>query len=92
VARAGAAVAVAAGQRAAMPPKKIDLLRAHMAAGEWRAALHLAARFPRLGEHKVRITRAWDALANPRIYREMGRNVDALVADGIAALKERYRA
>jgi hypothetical protein len=84
------AAPVAVAYPAGAPRKKIDLLRGYMSAGSWHAALHMAARFPRLGGHKVRITRAWDALANPRIYREMGRDVDALVADGIAALKERY--
>ena len=73
-----------------MPPKKIDTLRAFMAAGNWPSALGLAAKFPRLGEHKTAITRAWEAIQRPEFYRAIGKNPDALVNEGIAALKERY--
>lgn len=73
-----------------MPPKKIDVLHGYMAAGDWVAALRLAARFPRLGEHKDAITRGWAALQNPTFYKEIGKDPDALVAAGVAALKERY--
>lgn len=74
------------------PPKKIDELRAYMRAGNWRAALSLAAKFPRLGDHKVRIQRAWEAYARPDFQRQLGRDPAALIADGIAALHERYDA
>ena len=73
-----------------MPPKKIETLRAYMAAGDWRAALRLAAAFPRLGEHKARIERGWEAAARPDFQRQLGRNPEVLMADGIAALRERY--
>ena len=70
--------------------RKIDVLRAAMVAGDWRCALKVAARFPRLGEHKVAIERGWAAIVNPGMYRQMGRDPDTMVADGIAALKARY--
>jgi hypothetical protein len=72
------------------PPKKIEILRGLMARGDWQGALRLAAKFPRLGEHKARIERGWEAIQRPDFYRQIGRNPDALIADGIAALKERY--
>ena len=73
-----------------MPEKKIDILRRHMAAGEWRAAISLASKFQDLGAHKARILRAQEALARPEFQRQIGRDPEALIADGIAALKERY--
>jgi len=62
-----------------------------MAAGDWPAALSLAAKFPRLGEHKTVITRARGAMTNPAFYRQIGHNPERLIAYGIAALKGRYQ-
>lgn len=73
-----------------MPVKKIDLLRDHMAAGQWHDAIKLAAKFPRLGDHKAAITRAKDAIVNPGFCRQLGRDPDALIDAGIAALRDRY--
>jgi hypothetical protein len=73
-----------------MPPRKIDALRALMAAGDWPRALAFAARFPDLGEHKEAIKRGHEAGAHPRFYESLGKDCAALVAEGIAALKERY--
>lgn len=72
------------------PPKKIDILRGYMNAGDWPRALALAARFPRLGEHKADIQRAHQAIAHPRFFEGLGRNIDDLIAAGIAALRARY--
>ena len=71
--------------------KKIDQLRALMAAAKWREALRLAAKFHDLGAQKDRIVRAHEAAAWPDFYRQLGKDPDALIADGIAALKERYQ-
>jgi hypothetical protein len=73
-----------------MPVKKIDTLRDYMSAGQWHEAIKLAAKFPRLGEHKVAITRAKDAIVNPGFCRQLGRDPDALIVAGIAALQDRY--
>jgi hypothetical protein len=59
-------------------------------AGDWRAALKIAAAFPYLGRHKVAIERGWQAYARPEFCREVGLDPDRLVAEGIAALRERY--
>ena len=69
---------------------KLAKLKTAMAANDWHAALRIAARFPRLGEHKVAITRAWAALTNRAMYEQMGHDVDSLVAAGVDALKARY--
>jgi hypothetical protein len=72
------------------PEKKITVLRRLMSAGRWIDAICYAAKFPRLGEHKARIMRAHNAYLRPGFYAELGFDIDELVADGIAALKERY--
>ena len=69
---------------------KLAKLQAAMAANDWTAALRIAAKFPRLGEHKVAITRAWAALTNRSMYEEMGHNVDSLVSVGVEAIRARY--
>ncbi len=72
------------------PPRKIDSLRRAMAAGDWAGAIALAAKFPRLGDQKTAIMRAHEAYARPDFQRQLGRDPEALKADGIAALKGKY--
>lgn len=72
------------------PPKKIDQLRALMAAGGWAKALALAARFPDLGDHKDRIKGGHEARVHGAFYAQLGKDPKALIEDGIQALKERY--
>jgi hypothetical protein len=74
-----------------MPEKKINQLRRLMAAEDWRGAVRLAATFSRLGDEKKTITRAWEAYVRPEFQRGIGRDTGALIVDGIAALKRRYR-
>ena len=69
---------------------KLSLIVDAAKIGDWATALRVAAKFPQLGEHKARITTAWAALNNAQFYREIKKDPDALVRDGIAALKERY--
>lgn len=72
------------------PAKKIDSLRAHAARGEWREALRLAASFQDLGAERAEIKRAHEAHTNARFYEQLGKDPQALIAAGIAALKTRY--
>lgn len=69
---------------------KLEQVRQHLAAGRLASALRICARFGELGEQKERITRGWAAYQNPSFYREIGQNPDALFADAIAAIHERY--
>ena len=69
---------------------KLDQLRATHAAGDARKALGIAARFPALGDAREAITAGWAAATNPRTYREMGRDPDALFRAGVAAMEARY--
>jgi len=68
----------------------LEKLRRFAAAGDWRAAIKLAASWPRLGEHKEVIERAWAACSHPETYRDMGQDPDALFAAGVAAIKAKY--
>ena len=70
---------------------KISRVRELMAAGEETAALALVARFPRLGAERETITRGHAARSNPAFYAELGYDVDALVADAVAAIRAKYR-
>jgi len=59
-------------------------------AGDYRAALKLAASWPRLAHHKDRIQRGWSAATNPEFYREIEQDPDRLYRAGLAAVAERY--
>ena len=73
------------------PVTKIAKLRDAADRGDWREALRIAARFPELGDERAAIVRAHEAAWRPGFYRQLGKNPEALVAAGIAALKARYR-
>jgi hypothetical protein len=70
---------------------KISKLKAAAASGDWTLALRIAARFHDLGEHAAAIIRAHEAGLNPRFYRSIGKDPEALIRSGIDALKSRYR-
>lgn len=69
---------------------KLSKIKAAAAAGDWPGALRIAAKFADLGDHRAAITRAHEAHANARFYRGLGQDPEALIAAGIAALKDRY--
>ena len=69
---------------------KLSILRKHMDAGDWTAALSLAAKFPRLGEHKEAIRLGHEATNHGAFYKQLGMNPDELRTSGIKALKQRY--
>jgi hypothetical protein len=66
--------------------KLIDLMRAE----DWSRALSLAATFKRLGSHRATICRAHEARVWPGFYRGLGRDPDAAIQAGIAALQSLY--
>lgn len=71
---------------------KLSILREHMAAGRWRDAIRLAAKFPQLGEQRGAILDAQLAYTNPEFARGIRKDPDQLIAAGIAALQARYQA
>lgn len=70
---------------------KITRLRAAFSAGNIPAALRIAAKFPRLGDHAGPITRAWAAYSNPDFYRQIGQDPEALIVAGADALRDKYK-
>lgn len=72
------------------PLSQLSILLDHMKAGRWHAALKLAAKWQYLGPQKQAITRGADALRHPEFHKQLGKDPDKLVLEGIRALKERY--
>lgn len=72
------------------PIKKIDQLRGLMAAGEWQKAILLAAKWHDLGQEKGRILGAREGLLREDFQRQLGKDPQALISDGVAGLKARY--
>ena len=72
------------------PMKKIDMLRSHMVAGDWRAAISLAAKFPRLGAIRCAVLDAHMAITNPRFTAQIGKDPAALIEAGRQALAAEY--
>lgn len=74
----------------ALPATKLSGVQAAMRAGDWPRALALAARFPQLGDERAAILDGHGAATNPRFARQLGKDPDALIAAGAAALLARY--
>ena len=72
------------------PLKRIEVLRAHMAAGRWREALKLAASWQQLGDEDKAIRQGWEGYARPDFQRQLRRDPEALTREGQAALVRRY--
>lgn len=69
------------------PPTKLSILRGLMERGAWGDALRLAAKFPRLpADHEIAIRRGAEALKRPDFYRQVGKDPDRLIEDGVLAL------
>ena len=69
---------------------KLSAVQAAMQSDNWQLAIRLAARFPRLGEHRNAILDAHGAYTNPRFAAQLGRDVEALKTLGRNALVARY--
>lgn len=61
-----------------------------MSAGRWQEAIRLAARFPRLDQHRSAILDAHMAYTNPRFLVQIGKSIEAAKDLGREALIERY--
>jgi hypothetical protein len=69
---------------------KTAIIREHMKRGDWRAAISQASKLPRLDEHRNAILDAQGAYTNERFYRQIGKDPDALIDAGRAALVARF--
>lgn len=72
------------------PVTKSSVIRAAMAAGDWRRAIGLAARLPRLDRHRNAILDAQGAYTNARFYTQIGKDPAILIDAGRIALIERF--
>ena len=72
------------------PRTKTSIIQHHIANGDWRKAISVAARLHRLDKHRVPILDAQGAYTNPRFYQQLGKDPDALIAAGRAALIDRF--
>jgi len=69
---------------------KSDQLRQALREGRDIDALRIGKSFRMLQDQKVAIQRAWDAYQNAHFHRQIGRDPDELVREGIKALKKLY--
>jgi hypothetical protein len=69
---------------------KLQTLKDAAACGDWQKAFSIAARFPRLGDHRNAVLDAHSAYTNPRFLVQIGRDVDACIAAGKLALINAY--
>ena len=69
---------------------KASRLKDFMLAGEWDKALSLAAKFPKLGEHKDAIVKGHEANVHASFYSQLGKDPAKLRMAGIEALQQRY--
>lgn len=72
------------------PRTKLSLLREMMAAGEWEKAVRMAAKFPRLDQHRNAILDAQMAYTNPGFAVQLRKDPEAMKAAGHAALLARF--
>ena len=69
---------------------KLSTVEAAFSAGDFKKAIAIAAKFPRLGEQRNAILDAHTAYTNPRWIAGLGKDVDACIAAGVDALRARY--
>lgn len=69
---------------------KSAIIRAAMASGDWKRAISLASKLPRLDRHRNAILDAQGAYHNARFYVQIGRDPTALIEAGRLALIERF--
>jgi hypothetical protein len=70
---------------------KLQTLKNAAATGDWKRAISIAARFPRLGVYRNAVLDAHSAYTNPRFMAQIGRDVDACIEAGKLALIAAYR-
>ena len=70
---------------------KLDTLKEAAARNDWRKAIAIAAKFPRLGAYKADIERAHMAYTYPHFLEQTGRDVEDCKAQGRAALIKSYK-
>jgi len=70
---------------------KLSIVKENWDNGNKIMALRVAAKFQKLGNEKRAITKAWSAYTNPDFYKQLGQDPNILIAEGLEALKQRYK-
>jgi hypothetical protein len=71
---------------------KLAQVQGAMRAGDWPRAFSIASKFARLGLQRAAIMRPQAARLSPGFYRGLGRDPAAVIAEGKAAMRERFEA
>jgi hypothetical protein len=66
-------------------------LKKALKAKDYRAALCMASKVRDNSALAARIKRAYNAVLHPDFYRQINQDPDALIADGVAAVRERWK-
>lgn len=69
---------------------KLQILKDAAALGDWRKAVAIAARFPKLDGIRAEVLDAHMAYTNPRFFGQLGRDIEAAKDAGAAALRRAY--
>ncbi len=69
---------------------KLQTIKNAAAAGDWRKAISIAARFHNLGNIRNEILDAHMAYTNPRFLTQLGKDVGACIEEGKSALIKAY--
>lgn len=69
---------------------KLDLLKEAFLAGDYKKAISIASKFPRLGKEKDIIMLAQGCINNPSFYKSIGKDIDMAINNGIEALRVKY--
>jgi hypothetical protein len=77
------------------PIKKIDIVRAHISAGQYKKALAIVKTFRPLrgGASKQELdamTLAYECMIYPEMYRQLGRDIEQTINNGVACLIAKY--
>ena len=69
---------------------KLSFVVAAIQSGDYRRAVSLASKFPRLGASRGAILDAYMAYSNPSFAAQLGKDVEALKLAGLVAIRSRY--
>jgi lipopolysaccharide biosynthesis regulator YciM len=69
---------------------KLDTLKEAFLNKDYKKAISIASKFPRLGNEKEAIKLAQDCITNPSFYKQMGYDINKCVNNGIIALANKY--
>lgn len=69
---------------------KLDTLREAFLSGDYKKAISIASKFPRLGLEKDVIMTAQGCITSPSFYKQIGKDIDECINAGIEALRVKY--